>query len=64
MNGALSEGSRGANHVEKEALIEPLVGIVHKHLNNVLLLSLETTIMLKSWPPGGEELGNWGTQTN
>ena len=53
MTGALSESSRTVNNVEKEALVEPLVGLVHKRLTKALFLCLWSD---KSWPPGEEEL--------
>ena len=55
MTGALSESSRIFKNAEKEALVEPLVGIVHKRLTYALFLCLEVQF-LKSWPPGEEEL--------
>ena len=51
--GALSESSRTVNNAEKEALVEPLVGLVHRRLKKVLFLCLWSD---KSWPPGEEEL--------
>ena len=53
MTGALSESSRIVNNAEKEALVEPLVGLVHKRLTKALFLCLWSDI---SWPPGEEEL--------
>merc|ERR1719318_527903 len=53
MTGALSESSRTANNAEIEALVQPLVGLVHRRLKKALFLCLWNN---KSWPPGEEEL--------